>query len=297
LKLERRKIKPQLLYGAPERTSTDKFIDFIISRMNPSRLETVCLVSVVADMFSIARDVEFDFSFGDAFNIIPTVVKRPEDVAMAPGINPDGSGLAATLMYLSRTAVEGKQVPNRHYMSSRIRARSNSRIRSTASLQEIERLTSVANRSISGLRVETDSFDGRIRVYCKIAGTNGDVEIPIQNVSDGTAKWMALVSALVANTKLFAIEEPENFLHPSMQREIVEILRSSLDRQPNKSFALLSTHSETLLNASRPEELVIVQMEGGKTVATRVQDVETVRKLIDETGFGLGWYYVTDAFL
>jgi hypothetical protein len=55
----------------------------------------------------------------------------------------------------------------------------------------------------------------------------------------------------------------------------------------------LTTHSETILNFLDPNEVVITTMEFSKTAAKRVENAEGLRENIRETGFGLGFFYVT----
>jgi predicted ATPase len=114
-------------------------------------------------------------------------------------------------------------------------------------------------------------------------------------VSDGTAKWFTLVTAIVTNSNLFAIEEPENFLHPLMQIEIVRIVRNQYERLEQDRFALITTHSETILNRCQPTEIIIVEMKNGRTEAHRPDNASSVLEQIQETGFGLGYYYITGA--
>jgi predicted ATPase len=88
------------------------------------------------------------------------------------------------------------------------------------------------------------------------------------------------------------LEEPENFLHPLMQREIVRLLRDSV---AESGFTIVSTHSETLINAVRARELVIVDYSSQGTRAKRVTNADDVEREVNETGFGLGYYYLASA--
>ena len=63
----------------------------------------------------------------------------------------------------------------------------------------------------------------------------------------------------------------------------------SEDETPNK-FALLTTHSESLLNALYPEEIILTSIDEGITRCTRSQDPNKIDELIRETGFGFGYF-------
>lgn len=75
------------------------------------------------------------------------------------------------------------------------------------------------------------------------------MSLPFALVSDGTAKWFALVTAIITSSSLFIIEEPENFLHPRMQKEIVRIVRDLFTPEGASLLAVMTTHSETILNS------------------------------------------------
>jgi predicted ATPase len=114
-------------------------------------------------------------------------------------------------------------------------------------------------------------------------------------MSEGTIKWLSLITAILTHHTIFAIEEPENFLHPLMQQEIVKIMREAGIRRGGSSFMIMSTHSETLLNAAQPDEILVVSMHHGSTTAIRPPNEEAVRREIQATGFGLGHFYITGA--
>lgn len=59
-----------------------------------------------------------------------------------------------------------------------------------------------------------------------------------------------------------------------------------------KSFVIMTTHSESLLNAANPEELLVVSMREGVTHCRRIGNGRRLRREIQETGFGLGNYYL-----
>lgn len=123
-----------------------------------------------------------------------------------------------------------------------------------------------------------------------------EYEVPISLLSDGTVKWLALVTAVATDRSAFCVEEPENFLHPRLQENIVSILRSEILGSISARFAVITTHSETLLNTLDPNEIIVVRMENARTIADRIEDPELISDLINEAGFGLGYYYVSGGF-
>ena len=151
------------------------------------------------------------------------------------------------------------------------------------------------NSSVHDIRVENDPFENQLRVRFLIKSGDYEASLPMSLMSDGTLKWLAVVTAALTAASVFCIEEPENYLHPEMQGQIVAILREILFREESKRFTLMTTHSETLLNHCRPDELIIVSMTDGRTEAKRSSNAADIADEIRRTGFGLGYYFVSDA--
>jgi len=109
-------------------------------------------------------------------------------------------------------------------------------------------------------------------------------------ISDGTVKWLALTTVLFAEPGLSLIEEPENFLHPFMQESFVTLCRQALKLDPRR-ILVISTHSPTLLDCCRPNELTLFELGEGQTRAARVANREQLEAKLQESRFGLGHYY------
>lgn len=110
-------------------------------------------------------------------------------------------------------------------------------------------------------------------------------------LSDGTLRLLAYITALNLDADLLCFEEPENFVHPQLLGLLVEILKKS-DRQ-----AILSTHSLYFLDFVEPEDLIIVEKEEGKTKVSRIEE-ENAKKRIKallEEGIPLGEAYYSGA--
>ena len=110
-------------------------------------------------------------------------------------------------------------------------------------------------------------------------------------LSDGTLRLLAYITALNLDADLLCFEEPENFVHPQLLGLLVEILKKS-DRQ-----AILSTHSPYFIDFVEPEDLIIVEKEEGKTKVSRIEE-ENAKKRIKallEEGIPLGEAYYSGA--
>lgn len=90
--------------------------------------------------------------------------------------------------------------------------------------------------------------------------------------------WCQLLTHITraSTTTLLAIDEPEIYLHPDVQRQLLAILRRL------EADVILATHSVEIIGEADPAELVLVQK--GKLVAQRLRDVEGMQLALDSIG-------------
>jgi predicted ATPase len=146
---------------------------------------------------------------------------------------------------------------------------------------------------LKGLSVSVDLHTGKYIGYITIGSEN--LKIPLQSASDGTLKWLGLVTLIITRGGAYSIEEPENFLHPKMQQYLIDLIRDYAADPEKPGYFILSTHSETIINKCRPSELILFSFVGGKTICSRLQNQNSVQNEINETGFGLGYYYASNS--
>jgi predicted ATPase len=115
-----------------------------------------------------------------------------------------------------------------------------------------------------------------------------------EEVSDGTIKWLCLlVSIYVSSSRIYLLEEPENFLHPWMQQRLISTMREQAEL--TKTIFVLTTHSSTILNATRLEEVFVVTPGDMGTRVQRIADREEVANVLTDSAFGLGDLWVSGA--
>jgi len=246
-------------------------------------------IKTVSFVIQSLSKLYIDLKGGETFNIVPSKVRELEDSATPPGINKDGSGLATTL-YAMKKNRSYKTIPYDMFYMNESPKNYNPQL-----LDKIVKYLKAANSTINNLSVENDPFNNRLAVKINIKTGNYESLLPLSSMSDGTIKWLTLITAILTSKTIFSIEEPENFLHPWMQAEIVKIMRNHLEEKKHKSFVLMTTHSESLLNQANPEELIVVNLANGKTNTHRVCEVESVKEEISKSGFGLGHFYFSNA--
>nr|MDO8080122.1 AAA family ATPase [Candidatus Freyarchaeota archaeon] len=110
-------------------------------------------------------------------------------------------------------------------------------------------------------------------------------------LSDGTLRLLAYITALNLDVDLICFEEPENFVHPQLLGLLAEILKKS-DKQ-----IVLSTHSPYFLDHLEPEDLIIVKKEDGETKLRKVEAEKEKKeiKTLQEEGIPLGEAYYSGA--
>lgn len=230
-----------------------------------------------------------DIAGGQTYNIIPSRVKALEDSAKPPGIASDGSGLSSTLYSLKRKNV-GAQSSFWGLYTPQSRASLK-----TPSLQTLIGYFQLANSAIQDVEITNDPFTNQLRVTCLVKNGAYSAKVPLALMSDGTLKWLTLLTAALTASSVFSIEEPENYLHPTMQGQFVNIIREILFTERQHACTLMSTHSETLLNHCKPSELIVVSLRDGRTVTVRCLNESDISDEISKTGFGLGYYYIAGA--
>jgi len=286
--LDRRKFKGRFFLR--EKGSKSNFLksieEFVIGQ-NPSSMSIIyCLFP----FFEISQGIMSDLIGGETFNVIPSKVKETEDAATPAEIKRDGSGLSTTL-YAMKKSKPRAQLERRIYFDY-------DRPERTFKPQTLEKVKSylrLANNTIADLDIENDPFDNKLVVKISIETGDYKAVLPLSAMSDGTIKWLSLTTAILTSKTIFSIEEPENFLHPWMQAEIAQIMRDHISEKKSESFVLMTTHSESLLNSSKPEEVIIVDLVDGKTSARRIENIRLIRDEISNSGFGLGHFYFSNS--
>ena len=219
-------------------------------------------------------------SRGRSFNLNPQKARAPDDISRAPLIQADGSGLSATIYQMQ----QAKKSDERQVVLRR-------RFRQDA-LDTIVGWTQLVIPELQDITATADPHTGKYQVYLHVGGENTSLKISLQSASDGTLKWLAFACLAISPGVEYTFEEPENYLHPKMQQYFISLLRDSIDLDASfpKRF-IISTHSETIINQCKPEELLLFHFIDGATRCRHIQNVEAVMKQVNETGFGLGHYY------
>ncbi len=110
-------------------------------------------------------------------------------------------------------------------------------------------------------------------VDVRVEEENG-IAIPATRLSDGTLRWLSLLTILLhpEPPPLVCIEEPELGLHPDMIRPLVKLLESASERMQ----LIVTTHSDALIDglSGTPEAVIVCEKQEGSTALKRLKAEE-----------------------
>lgn len=159
-----------------------------------------------------------------------------------------------------------------------------------------EELTDILSLWIPGLdhiEVHKDELTGNDVLHFYESGSKKP--FPKGLISDGTINILTLLVAIYQTDQpqFLCIEEPENGLNPKIIRELAGLIRERVKQ--TGQFIWLSTHSESLVSALKPEELILVDKVDGYTTIKQFKDVDLHGLSLDKAwlsnvlGGGLPW--------
>ena len=112
--------------------------------------------------------------------------------------------------------------------------------------------------------------------------------IPLIRMSDGTLRWLTLLSILLnpSPPSLVCIEEPELGLHPDMIPELTKLLVEASARMQ----LVITTHSDRLIEAltDTPEAVIVCEKENGASRFRRL-DERQLSSWLKEYSLGELW--------
>lgn len=97
-------------------------------------------------------------------------------------------------------------------------------------------------------------------------------------VGFGFQIWCQLLTHIVRTrgSSVLVLDEPETYLHPDVQRQLVNILRAE------HTSVVLATHSSEIIAEVEPEDLISI--ERGRKRGQRIASIESVQRVLDSLG-------------
>lgn len=187
--------------------------------------------------YTIKQAVEQMSLYGHFDTSMESVLRRPCEYSSAKRLTRHGDNLVHLLNYLK----------NEHY----------------SSYQEIDTMMHDINPAYKNL--EFRNFGSQL--YLSILETNLSRTITSQHMSDGTLRFLLLLSIFCNPNRgaFIVLDEPEGELHPDMISCLAEIMKGS-SRETQIVFA---THSPMLLNQFELEDLLLFEKNADNTTLVR----------------------------
>jgi predicted ATPase len=123
-------------------------------------------------------------------------------------------------------------------------------------------------------------------LYCEEAWSNSSTEeVDARGMSDGTLRYIAIVTALLTREKggLMVIDEIDNALHPSRSDQLLKMLKE-LGKKRDIDV-IVTTHNPSLLDAAGPSMVPFITVAhrndvSGASELKLFEDIETLPKLL-----------------
>lgn len=114
-----------------------------------------------------------------------------------------------------------------------------------------------------------------------------DSAIHVTNISDGTLRYLCLLSILYnpERGRFICIDEPEVGLHPDMALNITKAIKEA----SKNSMMLIATHSENILDAFEFEQVRVFEKEPDNSTVVNSFKTKDFEKWYDEYNLGKMW--------
>ena len=140
---------------------------------------------------------------------------------------------------------------------------------------------------IEKIQTEQQRLDGSTALLFKEEGTKR--RFPAHLISDGTIYALCLLVVVLdapSDGGMTLIEEPERGLHAKAIRELVDMMRQQASPE---NPIWLTTHSESVVRALKPSELILVDKIDGRTTMKRADAVNLSEKDMAPLGLDEAW--------
>jgi len=141
-----------------------------------------------------------------------------------------------------------------------------------------EDFASLISKTWSGMEIKPPErlspIDEKLVMFC----SEDRMDREIYWAGFGFQVWCQLLTHIFRSrdASIIIIDEPEIYLHPDVQRQLLGILRSF------EADVLLATHSVEIMGEADPSEILIVDKKNSS--ANRLRDIEGIQQAIESLG-------------
>ena len=131
--------------------------------------------------------------------------------------------------------------------------------------EEIKDWLSLFVPAFKNIEIKSDELSGTDTLLFYEKDTNRPFTKNL--ISDGTFNILCLLVAVYQTERpqFICIEEPEIGLNPYVVKELITFFREQCKEKGH--YIWINTHSQTLVNQLKPEEIIVVNKENGNTIA------------------------------
>jgi predicted ATP-dependent endonuclease of OLD family len=142
-------------------------------------------------------------------------------------------------------------------------------------------------------------FNQRISVISGQAIVDeANISLPVHQIGGGTQGLLSLLHELYFEVKpIFFIEEPENHLHPELQKKLFKYFNEIVSPRSREKQIWVSTHSPFLLNKSDIQNIWVAKKENNVTQISNLVEKEDLKNILIELGVKPSDVLFSDALL
>jgi len=146
---------------------------------------------------------------------------------------------------------------------------------------------------------ELNPYDQRLNIISGQAIVDEkNISIPLHQIGGGTQGLLHLLHELFFDPKpIIFIEEPENHLHPELQKKFYNYIKNIIPQRSREKQLWISSHSPFFLNKSDINNIWVAKKENDITEINNLMDKEDLKNIIYELGVKPSDILFSDAIL
>ncbi len=141
-----------------------------------------------------------------------------------------------------------------------------------------EAFASLVKTTWPGLAIQKPELDKTPPPTLSMFCTEDRFTIELHWAGVGFQVWCQLLThiARAKDSSIIVVDEPEIYLHPDVQRQLLNLLRKQ------KVDVIIATHSSEIMGEADPDEIIVLDKR--KQTAKHIKDVEGVQIALDNIG-------------
>ena len=196
-----------------------------------------------------------------------------EEIRFANEVSPNGAGLLNKLLYGKNQPIDSQE----YKTYKKIREK----FRETSSDYDFDVFTDIS---------KIDKMNAQSVIKLQFLRNNDNNWIDASDCGLGLRDLLVILYfAISSDYGVVLIEEPENHIHPEMQRKLLRFLSEETEKQ-----YFISTHSNIFLNTTYADRIFFTTFENGEI---KVSDATKRTEILNELGYSVAENLVSDLII